>query len=74
MVWDVVPSWRLESVTSRRKYRDHYLNDWNFSSLDIMHKETDSLTLSYSQEFRGSYTETKGLGVCPGDRQHLQGL
>lgn len=56
MVWDLATSWRFESVTSRRKYRDHYLNDWDLSSLDIMHKETDSLTLSYSQEFRGSYT------------------
>lgn len=56
MGWDITSAWRLESVTSRRMYRSHYLNDWDFSSLDLMHKEMDSTELLYSQEVRGGYT------------------
>lgn len=57
--WDISRSWRLESVTSRRKYRSHYLNDWDFSSLDLMHKEIDSTDRTWSQEVRGSYTGSR---------------
>lgn len=54
--WDVTSSLRLESITSRWMHRNHYLNDWDFSPFDIMHKEMDSTSLLYSQEVRALYT------------------
>ena len=54
--WEVSPSWHLESITSRRTYRSYYLNDWDFSSVDDMHKEMDSDNRSYSQELRADYS------------------
>lgn len=61
--WDINDAFQLQSVTSARKYRSHYLNDWDFTSLvsafSPMHSEMDSTLRNYSQELKLTWSGAK---------------
>jgi iron complex outermembrane receptor protein len=59
IAWEIDESFSLESITTRRKYRSHYLADFDFTPLALMHKKFDSTELKYSQELRLSYRNDK---------------
>lgn len=60
--WKISDNLNLNSITTRREYRSHYLNDWDLGKADpmfTMHKEMDSVLKKYSQELRLNWTDKK---------------
>lgn len=57
--WDIKDHLELQSITAKREYRSYYLNDWDFTTFQLYHKEMDSTLIKYSQEFKVSWTGDK---------------
>ena len=60
--WKLSKEIYLNSITTRREYRSHYLNDWDLGKADpmfTMHKEMDSRLKKYSQELRLNWSGVK---------------
>jgi len=69
VAWDMTDTCTLQSVTTRKRYRSYYLNDWDFTSTTSrwapMHKEMDSILRNVSEELKLSWTG-EGASVMTG--------
>jgi len=69
VTWDMNDTCELQSVTTRRRYRGHHLNDWDFSTQTSgwapLHKEIDSIQRNVSEELKFSWAG-KGASLVTG--------
>ncbi|VVS94542.1 TonB-dependent receptor [Desulfoluna spongiiphila] len=69
VAWDMSENCKIQSVTTRRRYRSNYLNDWDFTSsvsmFAPMHKEMDNILRNVSEELKFSWNG-EGASVVTG--------
>lgn len=65
VAWDMSEHCMIESVTTRRRYRSHYQNDWDFTPYAVMHKEMDNTLRNVSEELKFSW-KGEGASVVTG--------
>lgn len=63
IAYDISDSFKLTSITTHRKYHQHTLNDWDGSSMTLMHATKDNDYDTTSQEFRLNYSNGRLKGL-----------